>query len=157
MFSAQAISRTQNEIAALRARSGEELVVVTVTSEPDAGVPGAIEAEAQRIAAQEGVRGTLFYVDRGDRRDALLAEPVSWFPPATVARIRAHAEAAFAAGNDDAGLERVAGAVLAVYEAHAPTRPSATPQAPRLRVYALVAALALAYLLVRGALRRAGT
>lgn len=157
MFSASAVAAVGRQIAAARSQTGEELVVVTVPSVPGAEIDDAVGAEAQRIFAQQGVRGALLYVDRDDHRDALIAQPQSWFAAGEVPSLRRSLDARFALGEYDAGLEDLATAVLDIYRSHArPAPPSAIAPAPRLRVAAVIAAVVLAYLVILGASRREG-
>jgi uncharacterized membrane protein YgcG len=157
VFSVRTVAGVERRIAATRAATGEELVVVTVPRLAGARASGVVEGEAERLFYQEGVRGTLLYVDRNDRRDAVIAQPAAWFDARRVAAIRRALEARFQRGEYDAGLRAVAGDVLAVYDAHAATsRAGVRKAAPRLRIYAWIAAALLAYLVIRGALRRAG-
>ncbi len=157
VFSASTVAEVERRIASTRAETGEELVVVTVPQLPGAQASGAVEDEAERLFYQEGVRGTLLYVDRDDRRDAVIAQPAAWFGAQYVASIRQAMEARFRRAEYDAGLRAIADDVLAVYRAHpAATRASVTKAVPRLRIYAWIAAALLAYLVIRGTLRRAG-
>jgi uncharacterized membrane protein YgcG len=155
VFSPAAVARVEARIEAMRERTGDELVVVTVASLPGVDGASAVREQAWNAFAQRGVHGALLYVDRDDRRDALIAQPETIFPPATRAALVAALDRSFAQGEYDGGLERLAASVDALYRRDA-TPPSATNAAPRPRVWAIVAGAALAYLLIRGTLRRGG-
>lgn len=157
MFSPAAAASVSQRAAVARAATGEELVVVTVGRLPGAQSGNAVDGEATRLFSQEGVHGTLLYVDLDDRRDAIIAEPAAWFSPARLAALKRGLEDDFRNGEYDEGLEHFASAVLDVYAKNAPvTAKRDTDAAPRLRNYALIAAILIAYLALRGALRREG-
>jgi uncharacterized membrane protein YgcG len=157
MFSSAAAASVAQRAAAARASTGEELIVITVSRFPGAQTGNAVESEARRIFAQDGVHGTLLYVDRDDRRDAIVAEPAAWFSPARVAALKRGLETDFRLGEYDEGLERFTTAVLDVYAKNAPIAANRDAgAAPRLRIYALIAAALIAYLVLRGAVRREG-
>ncbi len=117
VFSARTVAWVERRVAATRVETGEELVVVTVPRFPGAQASGAVADEAARLFDQEGVAGTLLYVDRDDRRDAVIAQPAAWFDAQHVASIRQAMEARFRRGAYDAGLRAAADDVLAVYRA----------------------------------------
>lgn len=157
VFSANTVARVERQIATVRAQTNEALVVVTVAHLPAAEIDDAVDDVAAQYDAQHGVQGSLLYVDRDDRRDALIAEPVAWFPRSDVLTMRRALEARFAAGEYDAGLSGLTSSVLHVYEHHrASPKQNATTPAPRARLYGIAVAALLAYLLVRAALRREG-
>jgi uncharacterized membrane protein YgcG len=157
VFSAHTVARVEQQIAAVRAQTDEALVVVTVAHVPAAEIEDAVDDEAAQYYAQHGVHGSLLYVDRDDRRDALIAEPAAWFPLSDVSTMRQALEARFGAGEYDAGLVGLTSSILHVYEhgGGSPER-NATIAAPRARLYGIAVAALLAYLLVRAALRREG-
>lgn len=157
MFSASAVAAVERSIAATRAQTGEELVVVTVPNLAGAEIGDTVDAEANRVFMQRGVRGALLYVDRDDRRDALIAQPAAWFPADEASMLRRELDAEFGLGNYDAGLENLTAAVLRVYDEHETPAPSnAIATAPRLRIALAIAAFVLAYFVVRGSTRREG-
>jgi len=154
MFSQSVAATVSRRIAATRSITGEEVVVVTVERLASAEVDDAVQGEANRLFAVQGVRGTLIYVDREDRRDAIVAQPDAWFSAQRIARVKSMLESAFASGAYDRGLERATSAVLDVYLHDAqPASNRSASAPPRLRVYAIAVAALLAYLLAAGALR----
>lgn len=152
MFSAQAVQQVERRIATVRKRTGEELLVVTVPSVPGASAPNVVSQEAERIALQRGACAVI-YVDRGDRRDWIVARPEIWFPRKSVSAIRTRMEHAFRLHDYDAGLSGAVGAILGIYRTQAPATVSVTKTAPRFDLYGWLIATVLAYLVIRGSLR----
>lgn len=156
MFSAAAVTRATERIAALRARTGNEILVVTVPSLPGAQTPGAVRDAAQQLLAQEGVNGVLVYIDRGDREDDLVSDQQGWFTPDSLTSIRAAMDSRFLSGGYDAGLRGVVGDLLRIYRSHAGGSPAGASAAPRFGLWGWLILGLAGYLVLRALLRRHG-
>ncbi len=152
MFSAHVVQQVSQNASAVRAITGEELLVVTVPSVPGASAPDVISQEAERIRLQRGADAVIF-IDRGDHRDWIVARPNAWFSPQEVSAVRTLMEQEFRLHAYDAGVRGAADTILAVYRTYAPRSVSVTNTAPRFGLYGWLIAVVLAYLVIRGASR----
>lgn len=118
MFSPDTVAQLNSRISNFNAQTGKEIVVVTVPSVTD----GDVRTAAENAFSQQQVNGVLIFVDKGDRKDYILADRAAvqagWWTSQTSQSIASAMQAQFKAGDFDGGITTAVNGALDVYRSH---------------------------------------
>ncbi len=116
LFSPGAVSSLDATIGNFNARTGKEVVVVTVPS-LDGQTP---QAAAQQTFSQQQVNGVLIFMAKAERVQGIVPDraAAAFFPPGAIESIRQAMRPYFRAGDFDGGIRTGVDLILAQYRSH---------------------------------------
>jgi len=116
MLSPAAIAQIDQQVSALNAESGKEVVVITAPSLDGATVAAA----AERAFAQQQVNGVEIYIAKAEKKIEILGDRASrqFFPPGSFTTIYQAMRSSFNTGNVDQGVETGVSLIINTYRGH---------------------------------------
>jgi len=122
MLSSTTVDQLNTEIGAFNARTGKEVVVVTVPS-----LNGSTLADAMsQTFRNDAVNGVLIFIAKAERKGGVVGDVASraFFPPGSFRNIYDAMLGYFRTGDFDKGVETGVGLVITEYESHSRGRTS---------------------------------
>jgi uncharacterized membrane protein YgcG len=116
MLSPTAIAQIDNQVGALNAQTGKEVLVVTTPSLTGQTADAAIE----RSFAQNQVNGVEIFISKNDHQIRVAGDRASskFFPPGSYQTIAQTIRASFKSGDFDGGVENAVGVIINTYRGH---------------------------------------